>query len=244
MGGFDIKKNDNFIYYDIHQMKTKITTASYFMISIIYISYSNMASPLTALILKMLIIPVLMLIFIINIRPAGNRLHKMIILALFFSWCGDMLLGVPKESTDLFVPGLVSFLLAHVMYLSVFFTTPGENIIVRKRIYLLIPVAIYGLLLLYILFNRLGDMKLPVIIYTLVILTMVSSAINLYGKVNRTSWLFVLAGAILFLLSDSGIAINKFLKPFPGAQVIIMATYVLAQYLLVTGYIRQFKGNN
>lgn len=235
------EKSVNFNKYDNHPMKTKIVTACYFMISIIYISYGNMATPLVAIILKALIIPVLMLLFIINIRPAGNRSHQMIILALIFAWCGDILLGVPKESADLFVPGLVSFLLAHVMYLSVFFRTPGENFIIRKRTYFLVPVAIYGILLLYILFDRLGDMKLPVIIYTLVILTMVSSAMNRYGKVNSNSWLLVMAGAILFLLSDSGIAIDKFLKPLPGAQVMIMSTYVLAQYLIVTGYIHQFK---
>jgi uncharacterized membrane protein YhhN len=222
-------------------MKNTIISASYFLISIVYISYSSMASPLVALILKALIIPVLMLLFIINLRPAGNRSHQMIILALLFSWCGDILLGVQSTTGNLFIPGLIGFLLAHVMYLIVFFNTPGENIIVRKRSYFLIPVLLYGVLLVIILFNGLGEMKLPVIVYTIVILTMVCSAISRYGKVNRASWLLVMTGAILFLLSDSGIAINKFLKPFPGAQVVIMSTYVMAQYLIVIGYIRQFR---
>jgi uncharacterized membrane protein YhhN len=82
-------------------------------------------------------------------------------------------------------------------------------------------------------------MKLPVTIYTLVILTMVCGAINRYGKVNFRSWLIVLIGAILFLFSDSGIAISKFLHPFCGSQVLIMSTYVTAQYLIVMGYLWQ-----
>jgi uncharacterized membrane protein YhhN len=220
-------------------MKNTIITACYFMISIIYVSYGNITSPLIALILKALIIPVLMLLFIINIRPAGNRLHQMIIAALIFSWCGDILLGVPQKSNNLFVPGLVCFLLAHVMYLVVFFTTPGENLIIRKRSYFLIPVVLYGFLLLYLLYDGLGEMKIPVIIYTLAILTMVSSAINRFGKVGNASWILVFSGAILFLLSDSGIAVNKFLHPFPGAEVIIMSTYVVAQYLIVIGYLKE-----
>ncbi len=222
-------------------MKNTIISASYFMISIIYISYEGMASPLVALILKSLIIPVLMLLFILNLRPSENRSHQMVLMALIFSWLGDILLGVPESSANLFVPGLISFLLAHVMYLTVFFRTPGENKIIPKRVYLLIPVLLYGTGLLLLLFNSLGDMKLPVCVYTMVILTMVCSAISRYGKVNSISWALVFTGAVLFLFSDSEIAINKFYRHFAGAQVTIMSTYVLAQYLIVKGYIREFK---
>jgi uncharacterized membrane protein YhhN len=222
-------------------MKNTIISATYFMISIVFISYGSVVSPLAALILKALIIPVLMLLVILNLRTSGERQTQMIILALIFSWFGDILLGVPASIANLFIPGLISFLLAHVMYLIVFFRTHGENIIIRKKIYFLIPVLFYGVLLLAILFSSLGEMKLPVTVYTLAILTMVCSAITRYGKVNRVSWILVMAGAILFLMSDSGIAINKFLKPFPGAQLMIMSTYVLAQFMIVIGYIRQYS---
>jgi len=222
-------------------MKNTIISASYFMLAIIFISYGSMVSPLVALILKALIIPVLMLLMILNLKFSENRSNLLIILALIFSWLGDILLGVPESTANLFVPGLISFLLAHVMYMLVFFRTPGKNLIIPKRFYFLIPVLLYGIGLLILLFNSLGEMKLPVTVYTIVILTMVCSAISRYGKVNPTSWLLIFAGAILFLLSDSGIAINKFYSHFYGAQVIIMSTYVLAQYLIVIGYIREFK---
>ena len=222
-------------------MKNTIISASYFMISIVFISYGSIASPLVALILKALIIPVLMLLMILNLKTSENRSNKFIILALIFSWIGDILLGVPESSANLFVPGLISFLLAHVMYVLVFFRTPGEDTIIPKRIYFLTPVLFYGIGLLVLLFNSLGEMKLPVTVYTIVILTMVCSAITRFGKVNLTSWILVMTGAILFLISDSGIAINKFYSHFYGAPVIIMTTYVIAQYLIVTGYIREFK---
>lgn len=220
-------------------MKTIVTTACYFTISIIFIIYRTMASPLIALILKALIIPVLMILLIMNIRTIWNNYHTMILLALVFSWFGDILLEVPVKYADLFIPGLISFLLAHVMYLTVFFTTKGDNFILKKRGYLFIPVALYGILLLCVLHSSLGQMKLPVTIYTVVILTMVCGAINRYGMVNFRSWLFVLIGAIFFLLSDSGIAINKFFHQFYRSQLLIMSTYVAAQYLIVMGYIWQ-----
>jgi uncharacterized membrane protein YhhN len=222
-------------------MKNTIISASYFMLAIIFISFGSMVSPLVALILKALIIPLLMFLMILNLKTSEKRSNQLIILALIFSWLGDILLGVPESSANLFVPGLISFLLAHVMYMLVFFRTPGKNLIIPKRIYFLIPVLLYGIGLLVLLFNSLGEMKLPVTVYTLVILTMVCSAISRYGKVNITSWLLISTGAILFLISDSGIAINKFSSHFAGAQAIIMSTYVLAQYLIVIGYIMEFK---
>jgi uncharacterized membrane protein YhhN len=222
-------------------MKNTIISAGYFIIAIIIIAFSGMTPPLAALILKAFLMPCLMLLMILNLGTAGNRPNQMIILALVFSWLGDIFLAVPEQSANLFIPGLVSFLLAHVMYLVVFFRTPGENIILAKRSYFFLPVLLYGVLLVILLFNSLGEMKLPVMVYTVVILTMVCSAVNRYGKVGRASWLLVLSGAILFLLSDSGIAINKFYSHFTGAQALIMSTYVIGQYLIVIGYIRQFS---
>ena len=75
-------------------------------------------------------------------------------------------------------------------------------------------MVLYGWGILCLLSDGLGDMKLPVTIYTVVILSMLLAAINREKKVNRQSFLLVLAGAILFILSDSLIAINRFEQPF------------------------------
>ena len=86
-------------------------------------------------------------------------------------------------------------------------------------------------------------MMIPVSIYTIVILTMVTGAINRLQKVNSVSYWLVLTGAILFLISDSALAINKFGHPFAKSSVVIMSTYLLAQYLIITGYIRQLRSD-
>jgi len=129
------------------------------------------------------------------------------------------------------------------MYLTVFFTTKGKNYIILKRSFLLLPVIIYGVVLIGYLYKSLGDMRLPVIVYAVVILTMLSGAINRYNKVTSRSYNLVLAGAILFVLSDSMIAVNKFSYSIPSARIFIMTTYIIAQYLIVTGYIKQSKRN-
>jgi uncharacterized membrane protein YhhN len=70
---------------------------------------------------------------------------------------------------------------------------------------------------------------------------MLCGAVNRYEKVSRLSYWIVLAGAILFVLSDSGIAFSKFIHPFSGTSLLIMSTYVAAQYLIVAGFIMQSK---
>jgi uncharacterized membrane protein YhhN len=87
-------------------------------------------------------------------------------------------------------------------------------------------------------------MKLPVIIYAIVILAMLSGAINRKEKVIKKSYYMVLAGAILFLISDSMIAIDKFSHHFNSSEILIMSTYIGAQYLIVEGYISQFCHTN
>ena len=84
-------------------------------------------------------------------------------------------------------------------------------------------------------------MRLPVILYTIVILAMLAGAINRIEKVKKVSYSLVLAGAILFVISDSVIAYNKFVHQFDTSGIVIMSTYVSAQYLIVAGYIIQFK---
>jgi uncharacterized membrane protein YhhN len=193
--------------------------------------------------LKALIVPVLMILFICNLKMSLNKIHSIMFTGLFFSFAGDVLLEVPKDYGDMFLPGLFSFLIAQLMYLLAFLKTPGENIVFMKKPWLLMPVLIAGAVLVIYLFKGLGAMKIPVITYAAVILTMVAGAVNRLGKVNRVSYFLVLAGAILFVMSDSSIAINNFRHHFKGASFFIMVTYILAQYLIVTGYIRQFRND-
>jgi uncharacterized membrane protein YhhN len=105
----------------------------------------------------------------------------------------------------------------------------------------LLPVIIYGVTLVYFLYDDLADMRLPVIFYAIVLLTMLSGAINRIEKVGQKSYWLVLSGAILFVISDSAIAINKFSVHFASSGVFIMSTYIVAQYLILAGYINQFR---
>jgi uncharacterized membrane protein YhhN len=212
----------------------------YFAIGIIFIALETISAKWPAILAKALIIPVLFFLYFRLIKGQINKFHWMIMSALVFSWLGDITLQLQEKNDIFFMIGLSCFLLAQIMYLIAFFSTKGENVLFFKKVYLILPVILYGVIMLYILYDGLGDMKIPVIIYTAVILTMLTSALNREKKVNRQSYILVLVGAILFVLSDSMIAINKFSYPFILSDVAIMTTYITAQYLIILGCLKQF----
>lgn len=220
-------------------MKSFLLSILYFTVSVLFIIVKYDHPFLPPLLLKSLIIPILLVIFLINLNPSGNRFHIMILLGLAFSWAGDVLLQFTDQGTDMFIPGLLCFLLAHVMYLSVFFGSQGNNGFLEKHFYAFFVILLYGVALTGLLWEGLGKFKIPVIVYSLVILSMLAGAINRYYKTERRSYYMVLAGAILFVLSDSLLAINKFSYPFAASGFAVMSTYVLAQFLIITGYLAQ-----
>jgi uncharacterized membrane protein YhhN len=222
-------------------MKNSGFSILYFLTGIIYIILQPSLTFLGGLITKALIIPLLMALFLVNLNPLKNRLHLFMLAGLFFSWAGDLTLEFSQDNSNMFIAGLICFLLTHVMYFTVFLNTPGKNCILSSRIYLLLPVIIYGVTLVYFLYDDLADMRLPVIFYAIVLLTMLSGAINRIEKVGQKSYWLVLSGAILFVISDSAIAINKFSVHFASSGVFIMSTYIVAQYLILAGYINQFR---
>ena len=225
-------------------MKNTTISIIYFIIGLISIIFLNLPGFWPGFITKALIIPVLIILFLSNMNPLKNRLHRFMFAGLLFSWAGDVSLEFSKDNGNMFIPGLACFLMAHVMYFTVFLITPGKNTILKKYMWLLVPVIIYGVVLVAYLYKYLGEMRLPVIVYAVVILTMLTGAINRKEKVKKESYLLVLAGAILFVISDSSIAVNKFSHQFDSSGMVIMSTYIVAQYLIVAGYISQFSRVN
>ena len=223
-------------------MKTRLFSLVCLATGILFIIAHSCQLVTVAFISKVLIIPPLMVIFILNLRRDSNRLHKYMFAGLFFSWIGDVLLEVPGGGEVMFMAGLGGFLLSLLMYAFVFFRTPGKNEVFHGRFYLLIPVLFYGIAMGLYLNKYLGEMRLPVIVYETAMIAMLAGAVSRIGKVNRISYIMVLAGAILFIISDSVLAVNKFVNPVTRSTLIIMGTYIAAQWLITVGYIKQFTG--
>ena len=186
---------------------------------------------------KPLIVIWLLSYFILQTRHEKNDLKKWIIIALLFSWLGDVLLMLQGDNSIFFLLGLSAFLLAHVFYILFFhFVRVREN--VKSRWYLLLIVVIYYALLISILSPWLGEMKLPVRIYGIVISFMFMLAMHMLFSKNKNAGLWMMAGALLFVISDSVLAINKFYQSFEMAGIVVMITYGLAQFFITEGAVR------
>jgi uncharacterized membrane protein YhhN len=107
-----------------------------------------------------------------------------------------------------------------------------------QRVRLAFPIVLAGTGLVVILYSKLGDLQIPVIVYAAVITTMVLTALFRYGRTSNSSFWQVFIGAVLFMISDSILAINKFLDPITNAGLYIMITYVAAQFLIVHGILK------
>ncbi|WP_223552088.1 lysoplasmalogenase [Aestuariivivens sp. NBU2969] len=171
-----------------------------------------------------------------NTNDLDGKTKKITIWALTFSVLGDILLMFVFINQNFFIGGLISFMLAHLMYIKVFY---GKHKFHKKIFNFLGILLIYVFFLFYILKNNLGNMLLPVILYMAVILLMVTMAFLRQGQVNKLSFILVFLGAITFIISDSLLALNKFYRPLPLANISIMLTYALAQLLIVFGLKKQ-----
>lgn len=189
------------------------------------------------LIAKPLIVPSLIIYFIIATTGIRSRFKIWIFLALFFSWAGDVSLMFEKMNSIYFIVGLSSFLLAHVFYIIFFNKVRTSELISQKWWLLLIVVLYYGFFITFIS-PHLGDMLLPVRVYAVVISIMFMLAMHMLYLKQQRAGLFMMLGALLFVISDSVLAINKFYETFQYAGFIIMLTYGLAQLFIIEGAVR------
>jgi len=190
---------------------------------------------------KPLLLPILAGLYLVSVPKPIKWYKDVVLLALIFSWAGDVLL----QFQGMFVAGLSSFLTAHVFYILFFVRTNSTTASFFKlRPVMLIAVLAYLIELMLILWPTLGGMKIPVLLYGITISTMLSAAFWQYKKLDDKTALFFVIGAAFFVASDSILAINKFKSPFENARIYIMTTYILAQLLIVTGAIRYRNRSN
>ena len=191
-------------------------------------------SQLLQYVCKPLIVPLIGAYFLLQTRVATTRLKGWIIAALFFSWVGDLLLMFDTKAEIYFLLGLSSFLIAHLFYILFFHHIRiKENI--RSNLWLLWIVVIYYVALITVLSPYLGDKKIPVRVYGLVISFMFMLAMHMLFINDKIAGRWMMAGALLFVLSDSVLAVNKFYCSFEGAGSLIILTYGLAQFFIANG---------
>ena len=159
----------------------------------------------------------------------SEKKERLFLLALVFSWLGDTFL---LDKNIGFIPGLGSFLIAHLMYVLLF----AKKLRPLSKPHLAIGLLLYGLYAFgFVNFIQagLGDMLIPVCLYAAAIGLFGAVALMTFLKMKNALGLLLWLGATLFIGSDSMIALNMFHKPEPYYPMAIMVTYALAQYLIL-----------
>jgi uncharacterized membrane protein YhhN len=206
-----------------------LATAGVLFSEIAHISWLHLVS-------KPLIMLSLLLYYWLSV-PAEVR-SRPVILAIVFCFLGDVLL----MNKDYFILGLVAFLIGHVMYIFAYrqhqFEDTANALFGIQRIRLAFPIILAATGLVVILLPVLGDLKIPVILYATVLAVMVINALFRYGRTTSPSFWLVFGGAVLFMASDSILAINKFLMHITLGEFYIMLTYTAAQLFIIEGLVR------
>jgi uncharacterized membrane protein YhhN len=188
------------------------------------------------------LITISLMLFLFFTIKRKSKVATRIQFGLFFSLLGDVFLMFNNLKVDGFIFGLASFFIAHLLYISAFYLDVTKKITIERRFPL--PIFfVFGFFCLFFyafLFPYLKNgLALPVLAYCMVITLMAITAALRFGKTNYNSFLWVFVGAVLFIISDSILAYNRFVYPFDIANLLVMASYMLAQYLIVMGIIER-----
>ncbi len=141
--------------------------------------------------------------------------------------------------SDMFIQGLVAFLIAHLVYIAALIDGVGwKSSKLRLTNFILL-----GVVLTAILWPDLGDMRIPVALYILAILTMGWRAWERWAILGGIGPKLAAAGAMLFIISDFILALNRFKEPFFIARGMNLSTYFAAQWFIAMSVYWQEKGS-
>lgn len=216
----------------------KIWLPTFILVSLINLTGVAMGNKNLVFITKPLLMPLLAVWLAMETHHRPPRfLKRMVFAGLGFATAGDVLL-LYGEQPLFFILGLVAFLFTHLSYTGgVSSVSNLDNGFLRRNPSLALPFVFFSLGLVWWLWAGIpAAMQIPVAVYATVITVMALSVVNLKGHVPVTIFRTLMAGAILFMLSDSLIAASRFGGAFPFPPgFLIMATYLAGQFLIVKG---------
>jgi uncharacterized membrane protein YhhN len=143
---------------------------------------------------------------------------------------GDV--GLAYDAT--FLVGMVGFLAMQVCYIAGFVRL-GALARLRARWWIVAAYAALWVVANLALGPRLGDLQVPILVYSLALATMATVSAGVDRRVGL--------GGLLFLISDMLIGLQKADLDFSGRGTVVMVTYLVAQYLLVTGWARHVRAD-
>lgn len=182
---------------------------------------------------KGFIIPSLMLLYV----SKATTIETTFVLALFFSWLGDVLLIVP--GTKNFAMGGIAFGVSHLLFAASYLK--HVNSIQGFTIVLVTAVAIIYIIIMLVVFKHLtkylpSSLVKPMFVYLLANVTMNCTAFTLLLTNQTLTTLVIFIGALSFFISDTNLFFVRFKKEWKDQNhFVVMFTYIMAELLIVIG---------
>ena len=198
----------------------------YFSVAIVHLAMIVAGADEAARVSKLLLMPALAVGVVLMLWPLRGSAAWLLLVAIVLSWGGDTSLTIEGEWW--FIAGLGLFLLAHLAYIALFLRLPSTG---RRFAPWSLVYAAWYLAFLALLGPHLGGLVLPVAVYGAVLGTMAALASGCGGVIA--------AGAALFVVSDSVLALGRFLPgyEFAAHDLTVMASYLAAQGLIAVGVV-------
>jgi uncharacterized membrane protein YhhN len=188
---------------------------------------------------KPLMLVILSSWFFFNSRRVGDRFTLLVQAGLFFSLVGDIALMFQHVDDFNFLIGLGAFMIAQLCYAMGFFQNITDIGMARTNMIaavIAVGMVAYG----YFFASRLirvveYPIAIPVGVYAASITLMSVAAAFRLGRTFPRSFALVLIGALFFVLSDSLLAVDRFMEPLSHSKWSVMVTYAIAQVLIAAG---------
>ncbi|MBI1224622.1 MAG: hypothetical protein GC192_05250 [Bacteroidetes bacterium] len=221
----------------------RIILSLFFLCTILHLIAIGFRLELLTFITKPLLVSLLSLWYYSSVNIYSNTYSRFFLFGLILSVIGDsFLMFVASKGELFFLLGLGSFLLAHLCYISTFSNFPNvKSGCIRQQKALILPFLVVLISIVCLLWNGLGKLLIPVVIYSTAIIVMCASSFNMKNRVPKPSFQRLFSGAILFVISDLIIALKKFKYPEINetfSSLAVMTTYLLGQFLLTSGMIK------
>ncbi|MHA2391443.1 MAG: lysoplasmalogenase [Promethearchaeota archaeon] len=188
---------------------------------------------------KPLLMPLLILFYIFGVleNTSITNVDWLIMVALIGGWAGDIFLMLENED-KWFLFGMGAFLINQIFYI-ISFLLSITNIANFSTwgLFLLGPALLVLFFTVPRFIKKTEDLKIPVIVYMAAILTMHISALLRLADFSGLPFILVYVGSISFIFSDAMIAVNKWDEEVPNARLVIITTYLLAQFSITLGAI-------
>jgi uncharacterized membrane protein YhhN len=216
--------------------QTKIAGIIFLLLSIADVVCLALGDEATPMYIKPFLMPSLAAAALMQLLPENKgRMPILLAIGLTFHTAGDILLMF--DGFTCFAAGLGSFLIGHFFYLAILLSGMGGLKGWKEILCLLVPMVLAPVLVM--LFGVEWPFSAVVTVYAFTLMIVAASGV-LWALRGKAFAIRIIVGGIIFIISDSLIAIDSFAGiDFPFRHALVMLTYVTAEWLLVSGMVRE-----